>query len=195
VTFTPTSEARSTTSTILLPAKPDCQRGKSEYGRAVRPSMSELWERSQIQSFLLAYSESRFSATSEDISTATSLLPPKPDPLLPVMPVSPLPVKLDPPLPACSHWRQIVREVSEHARAMRPNMSELKKWVCQSYRSELVRVVRVSMSELWEQLKLLRVMKVGVCACQSCPNKHVRVVQASMSGLSKWVYQSKKSSC
>ena len=59
--FTPTSEARSTatsllpakpdgqrgesehsTTTSLLPAKPDCQWSKSEHVRAVRPSMSEL---------------------------------------------------------------------------------------------------------------------------------------------------------
>jgi len=94
--FTPTSEAGSTT-TILLPAKSDSQRGKSEHVRVVRPSMSELWEWSQIQSFMPAHSESRFSATSEAISTATSLLPAKPDPLPRAKPVSPLPVKPDPP--------------------------------------------------------------------------------------------------
>jgi len=109
-TFTATSEA-GTTTTSVLPAKPDCQRGKSEQVRPVRPTMSELWERSQIQSILPAYSESRFSATSEAISIATSLLPAKPDPLLPAKPVLPLPVKPDTPLPPCSQQSQIVTEV------------------------------------------------------------------------------------
>ena len=31
------------------------------------------------------------------------------------------------------------------------------------------------MSELWEQLKLVRVMRIRVCACQTCPSEHVRV--------------------
>jgi len=71
----------------------------SEYVRVVGakpdPPLPACSQRSQIQSFLPAHSESRFSATS----------------LLPAKPVSPLPTKLDPPLPACYQRSQIVREV------------------------------------------------------------------------------------
>jgi len=74
--------------------------------------MSELCNRSQIQNFLPARSESTLFATSEAIPIATSLLPGKPGLLLPVKPVSPLPAKSDSPLPACSQQSHIVGEVS-----------------------------------------------------------------------------------
>jgi len=114
--FTPTSEVRST-STSLLQAKPDCQRANSEHVSTVRPSISELCERSQIQSFLPAHSKSRFFATREAISTTISLLPVKPDPPLLAKPVSPLPVMLDPPLPACSQQSQIKSFLPAHSKS------------------------------------------------------------------------------
>jgi len=49
--LTPTSEAGST-ATSLLQVKSDCQGGKSQLVGGVIPSRSELWERSQIQSFI-----------------------------------------------------------------------------------------------------------------------------------------------
>jgi len=126
--------------------------------------MLELWERSQIRSFLPAHSKSRFSATSKAISTATSMLPAKPYPplparsqqsqihhyqlapseasftptseaissatsLLPGKPVSPLPAKPHSPLTACSQRSQIVREV-------RVSMSEQCDQACQSFKRE-----------------------------------------------------------
>ena len=104
------SEARSTV-TSLLEAKPACQRGTSEYVRVVRPRMSELWEQSQIQSFLPAQSKSRLCATSKAISTATSLLQVRTDQPLRAKPVSPVPAQPYPPLPACSQQSRNIRKV------------------------------------------------------------------------------------
>jgi len=104
--------------------------------------MSELWEWSQLQSILPAYSESRFSATSAAVSTATSLLPEMPDPLLPAKPDSLLPAKPDPLLPA--------KPVSPQPGKLDPRLP-----AC-SQRSHIVREVWVSMTERWDE------------ACQSC---------------------------
>lgn len=71
--FTPTSKAISTVTSLLL-AKPENQKVKNGHVSAGRPSMSDLWKQSQIQSFLPTYSESKFSAT---------MLPVKSYPLLP----------------------------------------------------------------------------------------------------------------
>jgi len=122
-------------------------------------------ELSQIQSFLPAHSEIRFSATSEATSTPTGDLQTSPDPWLAANQVSPQPAKVDPPLPASSHRCQIVREV-------RVSMSEQSE--------KHFRALKVSMSELWEQAsehhESEHVRVVGATqACQSCASEHVGV--------------------
>jgi len=85
------------------------------------PPLPASDQRSEIQCFMPARNESWFSATSEATSTPASMLPARPDLLLPVKPVLPLPAMLNPPLAGCLQWSQILREV------------------------------RVSMSERWDQ--------------------------------------------
>jgi len=122
----------------LLDLKPDQQRQAKwnphlptllEHVRAVRPSMSELWKWSHIQSIFPAHSKSRFSATSVAKSTATSLLAVMQDPQLPMMPVSPVPAESEPPQPACSQQSHIVQEG-------RVSLSEDWDKACRSCESE-----------------------------------------------------------
>jgi len=75
--FTPTSDARSTANS-LHPVKPDCQRGTSDHVRVERPSMSELWEQSQIHPYQLAPSKARSKSPCQCILYPTSRLPGKP---------------------------------------------------------------------------------------------------------------------
>jgi len=86
--------------------------------------------------------------------TTSWLLPLSPDPLLPAKTVSPIPVKPDSPLSACSKQGQIVRDV-------RVSMSEQWDQACQSGETKHVGGVRQSMSELWKLV------------CQSCKSKHI----------------------
>ena len=76
---------------------------------------------------------------SEASFTPTSEAGPTCTSLLPVKPVAPLPAMPDPPLPACSQQSEIVRQV-------RVSMSE--KWddACQSFKVENFRVERASVS-------------------------------------------------
>jgi len=71
--------------------------------------MSELWEQSQILSFLPAHSESRV--------CTNSFHPLRPDPLLPVKNVSPLQATLNPLLPACSQRNQIHSFLPAHSKS------------------------------------------------------------------------------
>jgi len=107
---------------------------------------------SEVQS--LYTSEPRSTAMSKARSTwsnASCMLPDYPDPLLPAKPVSPLPAKPDPPLPACSQRGQIIREV-------RVSMSEWWDQACQSCKSKYVR--------LWEQA-----YQWWKQTCQSCESE------------------------
>jgi len=144
----------------LLPAKPDCQRWEwSLHGYQLPPS--------EVRS--TATSKASFTPNCKAGSTATSLLPAKPDP----------------PLPPCSQRGQIVREVrvsmseqracqsiqKKHIGGLKVNMLELCdqadqwwKWTYQSWSgSEYVRVrmsvVRMSLLESWEwECTLVRVV-------------------------------------
>jgi len=179
------------TATSIFPANHDCQRGESEHVWAVRPSMSEFWEHSQIQSVLPAHSECRFSATSEAISTITSL-PVMPDLLLPAQPVSPLPAKPDPPLPACSHW--------SHIHGLLPALSESRFSATSEATSTSTSVLPIGPHPLLPAKPVspppakldppyqLALTKAGVSerwewACPSGETKHVRAMKETMSQL------------
>jgi len=147
-TFTPTSEARSTTNSLLpikpfsaLLAKPDlllpaCSRRSrihcnqwSQIIKEVRVCMSEQWD----QPCQSCRSKARSKASCQLILNPDSLLQ------------------------ACSQWSHIIRDESEHVREVRQSISEFSNWMCQSCvskqiscKSEHVRVVGASLSELWE---------------------------------------------
>jgi len=100
-TFTPSSDPQSTT-TSLLPAKPDCQRGESENSTATSmlpakpdPPLTACSQRSHVHPYQRTPIHCYLLAPSNARSTATSLLPAKPDP----------------PLPPCSQQSHSVREV------------------------------------------------------------------------------------
>jgi hypothetical protein len=139
--FSDTSKARYTTIS-LLPARPDCQKSESGHVTAVGPTMSESWELGQIHSMVPDHRASRFSAISETIPTATTLLP--------AAPVTPL--------PACWPQCQTVRGESECVRVAGASILvgkvstwDLWVWAYQRGGRKLVRVVRVSMLAMWEK--------------------------------------------
>jgi len=179
--FLPAYSKSRVSATSLLTVKPDLPltvKSVSLLPAKPNPPVPPCSHRRQNRSFLPTHSESRFSATSEAASTPASVPPMSPDPLLPAKPVLPLPAKLDPPLPACSHRSQIVREV-------RVSMSDPWDQTCQRFNTEHVRVMRASLLVLREW------------ACQSCGSSLSfseswesecglgRVVRVSRSELSK----------
>ena len=140
-------------------------------------------QESRIHCYQLAYSKFWSIAASQLIANPDSLLPAKPHPLWPecfqcvrihcypqdsATSTSKARSTVTSLLPAKPDFQ---RRGSEQVRGVRPNISACSKRLYQSYWSEPTRVLKVSMPELWEQLKLVRVMWVRVCACQGCPSK------------------------
>jgi len=178
-----------------LPVKPDPQQPACSKRSQFHP-----YKRNQIQCYQLApnkanfiptietrssaTSDASFTPTSEARFTATSLLPAKPDCLRGESDHSPttsfLPVKPEQLLPACSQQIQIVREV-------RVTMSEQWDKAYERLESVYVRVVWSSRSVVKVSMSKLEWKWV----CQSWSgSEYVRVgVEGSMSELLQWACQ------
>jgi len=108
------------------------------------PSWTHCYQRSEFHPYQWSKIQPYLVAPIEARPSTSWLLPLSPNQLLQAKSVLPVPVSPDPPLSDWSQRGQIVREV-------RVGMSEWWDQACQSSETKHVRALKISMSELYEQ--------------------------------------------